>query len=148
MPSGCSEKASSLRCGDWRPGHSIAAVRSNFISSSDLIPVHHALTSLARIRRSVQPAERVLSDCDLTAFASMALAASLGRLLQHSAARVSQSVPAVAAGVHHASIFTTSAARHAAVPAPVEELEPAEPSAAAQKIDWKQNLGEVRNDWT
>ena len=72
----------------------------------------------------------------------MALAASLGRLLQINSGRLIQLAPVVGSSVQGTAISTSCSLRQAAVPEPVQ------PEFAPQAVDWRQNLGVVRNDWT
>ena len=78
----------------------------------------------------------------------MALAASLGHLVRRSGLGPSLGAHALRVGAQQAALLTSSAARQAALPAPVDEPALPQPSAVAQNIDWKQNLGAVRNNWT
>ena len=78
----------------------------------------------------------------------MALAASMGHLLRRSGVASSLGAHALRVGAQQAAQLTSSAARQAALPAPAEDPALPQPSAAAQSIDWKQNLGAVRNNWT
>lgn len=80
----------------------------------------------------------------------MALAASLGRLLQSSSARLRHAAPVLAAGIQRTAISSACSPRQAAVPEPISEeaFQPEPAAAGPPNADWTKNLGAVRNDWT